>query len=114
MDLRDPTTAANGPGGAANENFLGGILGSILGETPAQQKARIEEATKGANDLSGMIKKKKKPAAETANPDVSVEATETTTTTTTNGKRKAEDGGADYGVKSGKKVKFEDDAPASS
>ena len=110
--MRDPTTAANGPGGATDENFLGGILGSILGETPAQQKARIEEATKGANDLSGMIKKKKKPAvAETANPDMSVAATETTTTTTTNGKRKAEDGGADDGVKSGKKVKFEDDAP---
>ena len=52
-----------GPAGApSGSGPLNGILGSILGEDPAQQKARIEEATKKANDLSGLVRHKKKPA----------------------------------------------------
>lgn len=68
----------------------------MLGETPAQQKARIDQATKGANDLSGLIRKKPaKPAAATSEGS---------------SKRKAEDGEAQQeGEKAkGKKVKFED------
>jgi len=49
-----------GPAGAPDgSNPLVGILGSLLGESTAQQKSRIEEATKGANDLTGMVRKKK-------------------------------------------------------
>ena len=61
-------SAASGPAGATLEgNPLGGILGEMLGEGPAAFKARIEEASKGANDLSGLVKHKKgKAAASTA------------------------------------------------
>ncbi|KAF2760131.1 hypothetical protein EJ05DRAFT_536307 [Pseudovirgaria hyperparasitica] len=72
-----------GPAGAADANPLGGILSSILGETPGQQKARIEEAVKGANDLSGMVKKKKPAPSAAAGPS---------TDTNGKGKRKLEDG----------------------
>jgi len=54
-----------GPAGAPDgSNPLVGILGSLLGESPAQQKSRIEEATKSANDLTGMVRKKKPEAAK--------------------------------------------------
>lgn len=43
---------------------LRGLLGSLLGETPDAQRTRIEEATKGANDLTGMIRKKKAKVTE--------------------------------------------------
>lgn len=63
-DLRTPVAAASGA-----ENPLRGILGGMLGETPADQKMRIAEATANANDLSGLVKKKKvkpvEPAAAT-------------------------------------------------
>ena len=62
-DLRNPAVDVKnttGPAGAPDgSNPLSGILGSILGEAPAAQKARIEEATKGANDLTGMVRHKK-------------------------------------------------------
>jgi HAT1-interacting factor 1 len=38
-----------------------GLLGGLLGADKATQKAKIAEATKGANDVSGMVKKKAKP-----------------------------------------------------
>ena len=38
---------------------LGGILGSTLGETPAAQEARLEEATEGAKDLTNLIKRRR-------------------------------------------------------
>ncbi|THZ16268.1 hypothetical protein D6C89_09346 [Aureobasidium pullulans] len=63
-DLRTPVAAASGA-----ENPLRGILGGMLGETPKDQKMRIAEATANANDLSGLVKKKKvkpvEPAAAT-------------------------------------------------
>lgn len=52
----------------AAENPLRGILGGMLGETPADQKQRIAEATANANDLSGLIKKKKPAASAAAAP----------------------------------------------
>ncbi|KAI9668445.1 MAG: hypothetical protein M1831_001199 [Alyxoria varia] len=53
----DPTAPA-GPAGAPLDpnNPLTGILGSILGESPAEQRARIEEATRGARDLTGLVR----------------------------------------------------------
>jgi HAT1-interacting factor 1 len=43
-----------------------GLLGGLLGADAATQKAKIAEATKGANDISGMVKKKAKPAPAAA------------------------------------------------
>lgn len=56
---------------------LGGILGSLMGEPAAETEARIEEAKKTATDLTGLVRKKGKPAAAPAEAS--------------NGKRKAED-----------------------
>ena len=50
-------------------------MGSLLGETAAQQKARIADATKGANDLTGMIRHKKKPEVPAVGASVSNGAT---------------------------------------
>ncbi|CZR60466.1 related to histone H1-binding protein [Phialocephala subalpina] len=80
-----------GPAGSES----GGILGATLGESPAEQAARIEEAKKTATDLTGLVRKKeKKPDAATPEPVPS-----------TNGKRKAEDDGEES---DNKKAKVED------
>ncbi|KAG8628701.1 hypothetical protein KVT40_002566 [Elsinoe batatas] len=95
-DLKGPVTAPNGgPAGASDADAIGGILGSLLGESAAEQKARIAEAMKGANDLSGLIKKKKpaKPAPAAAEGAPST-------------KRKLDD--ADGNGTNGKKAKVED------
>lgn len=89
-----------GPAGAHDDaNPLGGILGSILGESPAAQKARIEEAAKGANDLTGLVRKKQPATSKQpqANGAAAAEGAAPTST-----KRKAEDDGEG---ESGKKVK---------
>lgn len=69
----------------ASVNPLGGILGATLGESPAEQAARIEEAKKTATDLTGLVRKKEKKPSDTATPEPTV------STNGTNGKRKAED-----------------------
>lgn len=92
-----------GPAGAPDgSNPLGGILGSLLGESAAEQKTRIAEATKGANDLTGMVRKKPAKAEGVA------AAAPAQTPVTSSGKRKLEDDGAEV---NGKKTKV-DDAPA--
>lgn len=81
VDVKD---ALYGPTGALDVNPSGGILGTTLGESPAEAAARIEEAKKTATDLTGLIRRKKaKPDAPTPEPASS--------TNGTNGKRKAED-----------------------
>ncbi|KAH7356355.1 hypothetical protein BKA66DRAFT_473711 [Pyrenochaeta sp. MPI-SDFR-AT-0127] len=40
-----------------------GLLGGLLGADAATQKAKIAEATKSANDVTGLVKTKKKPKA---------------------------------------------------
>lgn len=83
-------------------NPLSGILGSILGESPAAQRARLEEASKGAKDLTNLIKRKK-PAEDdefnASEPD----------RVQSNGKRKV-DLGDDEEVSTGKKAKISDGA----
>ena len=73
MDLRTPSVSINdqtGPAGAPDgSDPLRGILGSLLGESPAAQKARVEEASKAANDVSGLVRRKK-PAADEKGADV--------------------------------------------
>lgn len=45
----------------AGSDPVGGILGSLLGASPKAQKARIEEATKEAIDLTGLVRHRKRP-----------------------------------------------------
>jgi HAT1-interacting factor 1 len=66
---------------------MSGILAQVLGESTSEQKVRIQEATKNANDLSGLVKKKK--------PKTSPQQG-------TNGKRKLEEDGGDDDVKRAK------------
>ncbi|KAK0107261.1 hypothetical protein ONS95_003962 [Cadophora gregata] len=88
-----------GPTSLAGVNNAGGILGATLGDSPAEAAARIEEAKKTATDLSGLVRKKNKPA------EAEVAPASTTTANGTNGKRKAED---DAGESDSKKAKVED------
>ena len=65
-ELRKPPVTIGDPTGSGTidgTNPLVGILGSLLGEPPAAQKERIEEATKDANDLTNLVKRKKTPAS---------------------------------------------------
>jgi HAT1-interacting factor 1 len=75
----------------------------MLGESKAEQQKRIAEATQSANDLSGLVKHKKKPKTE-----------EGAAVAEGKGKRKADDVGANgedgavngNGNGAGKRVKF--------
>ncbi|GAB7347653.1 hypothetical protein MBLNU459_g4519t1 [Dothideomycetes sp. NU459] len=115
VDLRNPAVNLNGMSGPAGapdaSNPLGGILGSMLGETPAQQKARIDQATKGANDLSGLIRKKPAKPAQAATTAATTTAAAAAATSDGSSKRKAGDENAasqEVEKGRGKKVKFED------
>ncbi|KAL5348623.1 hypothetical protein ACLOAV_006040 [Pseudogymnoascus australis] len=87
-DLRAPpvdiNAALNGPAGTGSS----GLIGSMLGETAAQTAQRVEEAKKGATDLSGMVRKKDKKEVNG------------------NGKRSAEEAG-EGNAEGGKKPKVE-------
>ncbi|KAL6866257.1 hypothetical protein ACO1O0_002364 [Amphichorda felina] len=76
VDLRSDPIDTKGLMGA-DANPLGGILGAAMGESSAEAQARIEEASKKATDLTGLVRKKK-PKNEAAPAE-------------SNGKRKAED-----------------------
>jgi HAT1-interacting factor 1 len=96
-ELKGPAIDTKGLLGAVSVNPLGGVLGATLGESPAEQAARIEEAKKTATDLTGLVRKKEKKSTDTATPESS--------TNGTNGKRKAED---DVEEGENKKAKVED------
>ncbi|KAF2445469.1 hypothetical protein P171DRAFT_386021 [Karstenula rhodostoma CBS 690.94] len=51
-----------------DQSVFQGLLGGLLGADPATQKAALAEATKSANDISGLVKtkKKEKPAASSS------------------------------------------------
>lgn len=83
---------------------MGGILGTALGESPAEAQARIEEAKKNATDLTGLVRRKVK-ATETT--ESSKNDANGSAGTATNGKRKAEDLEPEEGEGS-KKAKVED------
>jgi HAT1-interacting factor 1 len=79
---------------------MGGVLGTALGESPADAAARVEEAKKTATDLTGLVRRKAKPEP-TPGPaatditglvrkKVKSEATPEPAAST-NGKRKADD-----------------------
>ncbi|RMZ06667.1 hypothetical protein D0860_05447 [Hortaea werneckii] len=110
VDLRNPAvslsgTGATGPAGASEgSDAMRGILGGMLGESKGEQEKRIKQATSQANDLSGLVKHKKKAKAEpeVANGAVSEDGKG-------KGKRKAEEG-PDSETASEKKAKTEDGA----
>jgi HAT1-interacting factor 1 len=91
VDLKKPPMDVEGVLGA--DNPMSGILGAALGESPAQAQARIDEAKKGAKDLSGLVRKKEKKPEPEPEPE-------------TNGKRKADDPAE--GTDEAKKAKVED------
>ncbi|PTD03293.1 NASP-related protein sim3 [Fusarium culmorum] len=91
VDLRnDPVDTKDILGADAS---IGGILGAAIGESAAETKARVEEAKKTANDLSGLVRKKNKEETATeAAPEPAPEAE-------ANGKRKAEEPAEDAEAK---------------
>ena len=103
--MRQPPVSINDPTGTGSldgSNPLSGILGQILGESPAAQNARLEEASKTANDLTGMVKRKK-PVDANRSPKTTEKATPQT-----NGKRKVDFAEDAEEVGTGKKVKIAD------
>jgi HAT1-interacting factor 1 len=52
----DGSTSGDGVDG---NNPITGLLGSILGDSLATRKAKIEEASRNAHDVTGLVKKKK-------------------------------------------------------
>lgn len=65
-DLKDDPTKRKYD--TVDPSVFQGLLGGLLGATPEEQKAKLAEATKGANDLSSLVKtkKKEKPALAAA------------------------------------------------
>ncbi|KAK8049216.1 hypothetical protein PG994_010946 [Apiospora phragmitis] len=95
VDLKNPVDVE---GALGAENPMTGLLGAALGESKAETEARIQEAKKNANDLSGLVRKKEKKA------EAETEAAEA------NGKRKAEEPA--LGVEEVKRAKTEEPQPA--
>ena len=100
MSINDPT----GRGAIDGANPLSSILGSILGESPEAQKTRLEEAAKGANDLTNLVRRKK-----TANDDTGLETNEIKEIPVViSAKRKLETVEESEDASRGKKAKSED------
>lgn len=95
-ELRKPPVHIKEALAPTKDDIMGGILGAMLGESPADAAARVEEAKKTATDLTGMVRRKEKKAA----------ASEVATNgASTNGKRKAEEDSIET---ESKKAKVED------
>ncbi|KAL8999751.1 MAG: hypothetical protein Q9169_001424 [Polycauliona sp. 2 TL-2023] len=104
IELRQPPVSINDPSKSGDDDGLrplGGILGSILGESPAAQSLRLDEAFKGAQDLSNLVKRKKPIADTTA-------TTEQEDASAANGKRKVEFVEEVVEVGTGKKARLAD------
>lgn len=99
-DLRRPPVSINDLNQNGDGfNTLGGILGQLIGQSSSEQKARLEEATKKANDLSAFVRKKP-PVNGSTRPANNAESI-------TKGKRSAEDATNEGGPK---RAKVEDTA----
>lgn len=55
--MRKPAASLDNVTGAS---AIEGLLGQMLGQPPLNQDKRLEEAQKSANDVSGLVKKRKK------------------------------------------------------
>jgi HAT1-interacting factor 1 len=59
LDLHRPPVSINDPAQEADAmNALNGILGQIIGKSSEEKKAALEDVTKGATDLSSLVRKK--------------------------------------------------------
>lgn len=85
----DPATGAPADAGDSNSHPLAGILSSVLGASPAEQRAKLEEVMKGANDLTGLVKRKK-PEATAAKEAAATEQDMSKNQVNGHKKRKAE------------------------
>ncbi|KAL9030644.1 MAG: hypothetical protein Q9196_001254 [Gyalolechia fulgens] len=104
IELRQSPVSINGAlasGNADRAEQLGGILGSILGESPAAQREKLDEASIGAKDLSNLVKRKK------LTPSVVPELTDEDNLKS-NGKRKVEFVEVVVEVGTGKKARLSD------
>ncbi|KAL5420491.1 hypothetical protein PMIN04_006429 [Paraphaeosphaeria minitans] len=76
---------------AVDPTVFQGLLGGLLGADPATQKAALAEATKSANDISGLVKTKKKekpaPAASSSTGEASSKRKLEVESDAANGKR---------------------------
>lgn len=81
---------------------MAGMLAQMLGQSPAEQKAILEEAKENANDLTGLVRKKK--PAGTA-PSSTTKGDAKSTSSSGNGKRKLKEVGES--VLDGKKARVE-------
>lgn len=73
VDLRSPAQALTTAGSASapdGSDPLRGVLGAMLGESKAEQAKMIQQATSQANDLSGLVKKRKAPKVEESAAEV--------------------------------------------
>lgn len=77
-------------------------MGSILGETQEAQESRLAEASKSANDLTNLVKRKKPAKTEKQIDD------DGRSDLQSNGKRKVDSAEIDEELVTGKKAKMED------
>lgn len=93
-------------------------MGSILGESPAAQKEKLDEASINANDLTGLIKRSGKKGMTTTNTNTTTAAAAAAVPVAEkdhhenangNGKRKVEFGDETVEVGSSKKAKLSDE-----
>ena len=66
VELKKPPVSINDPKGTGTLDGatpLNGILGQMLGESKKEQKRRLDEASLGATDLSGLVKRKKEKSS---------------------------------------------------
>lgn len=95
----DPSTSTLQPHGQAagaansteaNTTILSGILGSMLGESPEDQRRRVEEATLNARDLTGLVRRKKPAGADPSQLHPNGDSAAANTSSGGNAKRKAD------------------------
>lgn len=120
VELRKPPVSVKEAEAAtdAQNNALSGILGQILGgeNSKEEQKKLLEEAAKGATDLSGLVKRKKPRVSAgatgsgAANGDggASARMTPESSAGAANGKRKVEFVDVVEEIGTGKKARVED------
>lgn len=104
VELREPPVSIGDPTGTGTidgTNPLSGILGSILGESPEEQKTKLHEVSRDATDLTKLVKRKKYTQGEPHNMSMNEPPR-------TNGKRKVDIAEAveDPGI--AKRTKLED------
>ncbi|QIW99785.1 hypothetical protein AMS68_005303 [Peltaster fructicola] len=64
VDLRTPLAGAASAVDDLSADSVKGLLGELLGQSKAEQLKMLAQATANANDLTGLVKQKKKPKTE--------------------------------------------------